>query len=144
MENTFGSQFFTIQKKPKNTTPNQENKNSFQKTTKWCSLCFQRPFSRIVFKNRNQTGLLFECFMCFFITKKNKNRKPNVFSLFSFSLFLRTENSFQKQKPNWPLMFYIQKSPKIRVRRSKEHYWFLMALFQHSNQEAKVIRDKAK
>ena len=59
MENTFGSQIFTIQKKLKNTTLNQENKNSFQKTTKWCSLCFQRPFSRIVLKNRNQTGLLF-------------------------------------------------------------------------------------
>ena len=106
-------------------------------------------FSKTVLKNSFQKQkpnmpfvLVFSVF--FQNKKKKKNWEPNVFSLFSFSLFLRTENSFQKQKPNWPLMFYIQKSPKIRVSRSKEHYWFLMALFQHSNQEAKVIRDKAK
>ena len=86
MENTFGSKFFTIQKKLKNTTLNQENKNSFKKTTKWCSLCFQRPFSIIVFKNRNQTGLLFECFLCFFIKKKKQETKRvlPIFLLFVF------------------------------------------------------------
>ena len=35
---------------------NQNNKNSFQRTPKWCFLCFHKPFSITVFKNRNQTG----------------------------------------------------------------------------------------
>ena len=40
-------------------TLNQENKNSFQRTSKVFFLFFQKLFSRTVFKNRNQIGPLF-------------------------------------------------------------------------------------
>ena len=39
--------------------------------------------------------------VCVFQNKKKKARDPNVISMsFLFSLFLRIENSFQKQEPN--------------------------------------------
>ena len=37
-------------------TLNLENKNNSQRTPKCCSLCFQKLFSRTIFKSRNQTG----------------------------------------------------------------------------------------
>ena len=45
----FQEQFFVLKNMENTKTP------FFQRTPKWCSLCFQKLFSRTVFKNRNRT-----------------------------------------------------------------------------------------
>ena len=56
--------FFLFRKTQK--TLIQENKNSFQRTSKVFFLFFQKLFSRTVFKNRNQIGSLFLFLLCAF------------------------------------------------------------------------------
>ena len=81
---------------------------------------FLKLFLRIILKNIENIILMFfkNCFgypnLVFFMFFKTK---PNMLSLFSLLfLFLRRENSFQKQKSNIPLI----KSPFILFRTHKE------------------------